>query len=140
MTNMMSFAESTDKMTTGDAFGLGGSVTVLGVTVVFLALVALIFITWLYPIITKAILSKSAERKANKNAVKETVAATPKKEVPAPIQTADDTQLIAVIAAAVAASLGTSSNGIVIRSIRRSASTVPAWGKTGRQEQVYNRF
>ncbi len=51
----------------------------------------------------------------------------------------DDT-LIAVITAAVALSLGTSSNGIVIKSIRRTGQIAPVWGVRGRIEQVFNRL
>ncbi len=53
---------------------------------------------------------------------------------------ADDLALIAVIAAAIAAALGTSANGIVIRSIKRTGRNVPEWGARGRLEQISNRF
>lgn len=52
----------------------------------------------------------------------------------------DDPALIAVIAAAVAAYLGTSQNGIVIRSLRRSTSSTPKWGREGRAEQLCQQF
>jgi|AGTN01.2.fsa_nt_gi hypothetical protein len=52
----------------------------------------------------------------------------------------NDAQLIAVIAAAIAASLGTSSNGIVIRSLKRSRSNTPKWGAEGRAGQIYHQF
>lgn len=134
---------------------LGGSVTLLGILVVFLALTALILITMLYPKITNALLKKSAarkaaraERKAAKLAAKEAVvigdkdvnvaAMAPKQEVKE--SAIDNQELIAVITAAIAASMGTSSNGITIKSLRRSRTNAPAWGREGRNEQVYNRF
>lgn len=52
----------------------------------------------------------------------------------------DDTALIAVIAAAIAASLGTSPNGIVIRSLKRSRTSTPKWGVAGREQQIYHQF
>lgn len=52
---------------------------------------------------------------------------------------ADDLELIAVISAAIAASLGTQSN-IVIRNIRRIDDMTPTWGKAGRSEAMANRF
>lgn len=134
---------------------LGGSVTLLGILVVFLALTALILITMLYPKITNALLKKSAarkaaraERKTAKLAAKEAVvigdkdvnvaAMAPKQEVKE--SAIDNQELIAVITAAIAASMGTSSNGITIKSLRRSRTNAPAWGREGRNEQVYNRF
>lgn len=134
---------------------LGGSVTLLGILVVFLALTALILITMLYPKITNALLKKSAarkaaraERKAAKLAAKEAVvigdkdvnvaAMAPKQEVKE--SAIDNQELIAVITAAIAASMGTYSNGITIKSLRRSRTNAPAWGREGRNEQVYNRF
>lgn len=52
----------------------------------------------------------------------------------------EDAALIAVIAAAIAASLGTSTNGIVIRSLRRNCTSTPKWGIAGREQQIYHQF
>lgn len=52
----------------------------------------------------------------------------------------DDHALVAVIAAAIAATLGTSTNGIVIKSIKRTGHNLPDWGARGRLEQISNRF
>ncbi len=52
----------------------------------------------------------------------------------------EDAALIAVIAAAIAASLGTSANGIVIRSLKRSHTSTPKWGVAGREQQIYHQF
>ena len=145
-------AESTPPpMTTGEALGLGGSVTLIGVLIVFAALVCLIFITWLYPKIALPLIGKSTAWKANraeKKAAKQAAKAMKGQPVPAEsapetavsAKSADDPALIAVITAAIAASMGTSTNGIMIRSLRRSRLSTPAWGQEGRNEQVYNRF
>lgn len=132
----------------GEALGYGGSVTLLGVSIVFLGLFSLIIITWLYPKIAKVLIDKSSVIKANK-AIKKAAKLTAKKSVVVceikntnkiAEQTMNDKELIAVITAAIAASMGASSNGITIRSLRRSRSNAPAWGLEGRNEQVYNRF
>lgn len=151
----VSLAADYSQMSASDSLGLGGSVTLLGVLVVFLALVALIIITMLYPKIATALINKStamkaarAEKKAVKLAAKKAdgisvsdanvPAMTSKEE--AEESTMDNQELIAVITAAIAASMGTSSNGIMIKSLRRSRTNAPAWGREGRNEQVYNRF
>lgn len=52
-------------------------------------------------------------------------------------ETGED-ELVAVIAAAVAAYMGR--NNLVVRSIRRLESHTPEWGRTSRQEQMLNRL
>ena len=125
----------------GEKALLGGGVTAIGLAVVFLALGALIFITYLYPKIVQKLLTgepKSKKEKARKSDRKaETVSAAPVKSA---AKAQDDTALIAVITAAVAASLGAPTNGIVIKSISRAVQNAPAWGKRGRTEQIYNRL
>ena len=51
-----------------------------------------------------------------------------------------DAALIAVIAAAVASCMGTSANGIVIRSLRRCRPSTPKWGVAGREQQIYHQL
>ena len=148
-------------MSVWERLGLGGSVTVLGIAIVFLGLVLLIFITWLYPKIAKSLISwwagvkeRRASRKAERQLAKQQRKEVKKAEKMAPAKAEEpavDTpatlpadehspELIAVIAAAVAACQGTSSNGIVIRSLRRAQSTTPVWGASSRIEQVNNRL
>lgn len=50
-----------------------------------------------------------------------------------------DAELIAVIAAAVAATLGTDESGFVVRSYRRLKNSKPSWNRAGRFEQL-NRY
>ena len=59
---------------------------------------------------------------------------------------ADNGELIAVIAAAIAATMeaeaavgGKKANDFVVRSIRR-VNNAPAWNRAGREEQVYSRM
>ena len=139
----------------GSDLVLGFGVAGLGLTVVFSALILLILITFLYPKFLKAVLPVYAAERAEKKAARklsgqqseaasasvkqaESVKSLTNADMPASYET--DPALIAVITAAVAASLGKTSNGIVIKSLRRSHTNVPAWGNSGRIEQVTNRL
>jgi Na+-transporting methylmalonyl-CoA/oxaloacetate decarboxylase gamma subunit len=142
---MNEFFDFPNRLPTGEAWGLGGSVTALGVVVVFVALALLILLTFAYPkffgwlLPTPAQKAKAAEKKAAKRQAKAqkktAIVSNNSTELIASAAPADDTALIAVITAAIANSLGTSSNGIRIRSLRRSGSSTPAWGQEGRYEQ-----
>ncbi len=146
-------------MTVLESLGLGGSVMILGLAIVFFGLVSLIFITWLYPKFVNAVFPKVAAAKARKAVkkaerllekqqkkelkviqVSETKKAETKAAVSAPVTNVTDPALIAVITAAIAASLGRSTNGIVIKSLRRSRPSLPAWGTSARIEQISNRL
>jgi sodium pump decarboxylase gamma subunit len=52
----------------------------------------------------------------------------------------DEEELVAVIAAAVAASLNVSAYDLNIKSIRRVPPYTPVWNKMGRQQQLMNRL
>jgi Na+-transporting methylmalonyl-CoA/oxaloacetate decarboxylase gamma subunit len=142
-----------NKLPFSEALGLGGSVAFLGIAIVFIGLVLLIIITMIYPKILTWLLPISARRKEKRTVIKAAKKlakaqikaakkATPIEEVlaksitptAAPVKNpTDDGALIAVLTAAVAAAMGTSSNGIKIRSFRRT--NTPAWGKEGKIEQ-----
>jgi sodium pump decarboxylase gamma subunit len=55
-------------------------------------------------------------------------------------ETEEDEDLIAVITAAIAASLNTSIHNIVVQNIVRVPDDTPAWAKSGRIEQMNARF
>ena len=102
--------------TTGEKMAKAGMNTLMGMGVVF---VVLIFISWVIGMF-KYISVFEAKMKA-KNAPAPAAAPAP---VAAPVveeeEYVDDTELISVIAAAIAASEGkTSANGLVVRSIKR---------------------
>ena len=162
---MLSFSNTTSAAVTSgngrtalESLGLGGAVMVLGLAIVFIGLVSLIFITRLYPKFVNAVFPKvvaakarKAEKKAKKLLAKQQnkqlnikpVSENKKvetKAVAAPVSEENDPALIAVITAAIAASLGTSSNGIVIKSLRRTRPALPAWGASARIEQISNRL
>jgi len=126
----------------GEALGTGGSVIVFGLAIVFVALGSLILITYVYPKISKMLTGRQPKERESNKACKsarksEAVSAAPHAQA---AKAADDTALIAAITAAVAASLGTSPNGILIKSISRARQNIPAWGRSGRSEQIYSRF
>jgi len=52
----------------------------------------------------------------------------------------DDEELIAVIAASIAASLGVRVPEINIKSIKRIPQRTPIWGQAGRQELIYRKL
>lgn len=104
----------------------------LGMAVTF----AVLLFLWFCIALISSILTK-AENK--------TVKSEKIEEVPAPVQAEiveadEDEELIAVIAAAVAASLDTSIHNIVVKNIVRVNDHSPSWAKTGRIEQMNTRF
>ena len=91
--------------------------TIMGLGTVFVILIMLIFLISLFQFIPG---SGAQEAKAKKKAAEEAASApTPAPVAAAPVQEADNSELIAVIAAAIAASEGTSTDGFVVRSIRK---------------------
>ena len=91
--------------------------TVMGLGTVFVILIMLIFLISLFQFIPG---SGAQEAKAKKKAAEDAAAApTPATVARSPVQEADNSELIAVIAAAIAASEGTSTDGFVVRSIRK---------------------
>ena len=90
--------------------------TLMGLGTVFVILIMLIFLISLFQFIPG---SGAQEAKAKKKAAEEAAAAPTPAPVAVPVQEADNSELIAVIAAAIAASEGTSTDGFVVRSIRK---------------------
>lgn len=115
--------------------GFGLIVTLIGMLTVFFGLVLLIGLIKLMENAT-ANLGKGG-KKAKKQAeapAPAPVAAPVVEEVPV----ADDSELIAVISAAVAMMMEDGS-AFTVRRVRR-VQNAPAWKKAGREEQVYSRF
>lgn len=114
----------------------GLSVALVGICTVFVGLVILIG------------LIKLMETVIHGTAKKESAPApAPVQAAPAPVveeePQEDEGELIAVIAAAVAAAMEAAGEeeptGFVVRSIRR-INNAPAWNRAGREEQVYSRM
>ena len=90
--------------------------TLMGIGTVFVMLVLLSLLISLFKFIPNPEAKKAAEAKAAKAAKEAEAAATP---VQAEENLADDGELVAVIAAAIAAAEGTTTDGFVVRSIRK---------------------
>ena len=117
-----------------EALSMGGKVTALGLTIVFSVLIILMIILFLFKVIFYKDPSKKKATKAAETAV-ESVKAMPKEEAKAV-----DEELIAVLTAAVAASLNTSTYNLKIKSYRRIDNKKPAWNMAGIRETIGNRF
>lgn len=92
--------------------------TLLGMGTVFVVLILIIFVIQAFALIPKiqAAFAKKEEPKAKEDAVDNTIAQIIEKE-----ELSDDTELVAVIAAAIAAYEGNATtDGFVVRSIRKS--------------------
>lgn len=99
--------------TTGEKMGKAGLNTVMCIAIVFLVLILISLIISCFKFLTVF-----ENRKAKKaEAVKEDAVVTQIEE--REVAQADDGELIAVIAAAIAAAEGTSTDGFVVRSIKR---------------------
>ena len=113
--------------------GGAGIVFLVGLGIVFIALVVIILILMLQALIfSKAGSGKKAEKKA--------AAPAP---APAPVQAAapaEDAAEIAAVIAAVVAMMSESGNGLKIRSIRRVGKNNTGWNESGRQEYLGTRY
>ena len=122
----------------GNNLGFGLTVTLIGIAIVFLGLTILI---GLIKLMEKATAYLGKGGKGGKKAKKQAEAPAPA-PVAAPVveevPVADDSELIAVISAAVAMMMEDGS-AFTVRRVRR-VQNAPAWQKAGREEQVYSRF
>ena len=122
----------------GNKLGFGLIVTLIGIAIVFLGLTILI---GLIKLMEKATANLGKGGKGGKKAKKQAEAPAPA-PVAAPVveevPVADDSELIAVISAAVAMMMEDGS-AFTVRRVRR-VQNAPAWQKAGREEQVYSRF
>ncbi|WP_432407839.1 OadG family protein [Wukongibacter sp. M2B1] len=116
-------------MSLGEKLLASGTVAILGMAITFVVLMIL----WgLIIMMTKFVASQKKE------AVQVAKAPAPAPK-PAPIEAEEDNEeLVAVITAAIAASLNTSTHNIVVRNIVRVADSTPAWGRAGRIDQMNN--
>lgn len=118
--------------------GFGLIVTLIGMLTVFFGLVLLI---GLIKLMENATANLGKGGKKSKKSKKQAEAPAPA-PVAAPVveevPVADDSELIAVISAAVAMMMEDGS-AFTVRRVRR-VQNAPAWQKAGREEQVYSRF
>ena len=120
-----------------EALGMGGMVTGLGMVIVFSVLATLMVILMLFKVIFARNTASDSLPKA------EEIQPAPASTVPAAAAKKDDMdeeELIAVLTAAVAASLNTSTYNLKIKSYRRIDNKKPAWNKAGIRETINSRF
>ncbi len=119
MTNQTASANWDIKYPMSKLMTQAGLNTLMGLGIVFLALIFLSFLIkqmhWIPEIMDKKAAEKAAAEKAAAPAP--VVTAEPEPEV---LEEEDDEELVAVIAAAIAAFEGTSTDGFVVRSIRKA--------------------
>ena len=107
-------------------------VILLGMGITFVALILIWALTALMSRIIKAV------EGGTKPAVTE--APKPKAPVAVAVKEEEDEALIAVITAAIAASLNTSMHNIVVTNITRINDETPVWGRAGRSDVMNSRF
>ena len=104
---------------TGEILEKAGLNTLLGMGTVFIVLIFISLIISLFKYIPAI---ENALKKKPKEVEKEVVEAPVVEEISEEQDMTDDTELVAVIAAAIAAAEGTTTDGFVVRSIRRRPS------------------
>ena len=124
-----------------EALETGGATTLIGLAIVFSVLVILMIVLMLF----KVIFYKDPKKQAAKEATQ--VSVTAGADGPTAVYTTeksetdmDEDELIAVLTAAVAASLNTSTYNLNIKSYRRIDKKAPAWNRAGVSETINNRF
>jgi sodium pump decarboxylase gamma subunit len=111
-------------------------VTLFGMTVVFLVLIALWgILSMMRPLFGR----KKNQTNSNEASDKLNPAMAEAAVESSNLETVDEDELAAVIAAAINACLGGQSN-LIIRKITRVGDSTPIWGQIGRHEQTLNRL
>jgi sodium pump decarboxylase gamma subunit len=130
-------AETFSQMSMSDKLLATGYVILLGVGITF---IALLLIWWITILMSKTV--QKLEAKTNLTEVKAKSAQKPAQSPPPLVVSSvdDDSELIAVISAAIAASLNTTVQSIRVSNIRRISDATPTWGKSGRNDVMNARF
>ena len=116
-----------------EKLGYGGITTVIGLIIVFVGLIIIVLALYLMSSVFKRIDRKKAEKAAQAAPAAPEPEAAPAPAVEAPTEEANDDELIAVIAAAVATFCAQSgTQDVRIKSVRR----VSSWKNVARSEQI----
>lgn len=111
----------------------GGTVTLLGILIVFVCLILIIVLITVMSWIMKP--RKKEETKAVEKFEEKIHEPLPEM----PVVDVENVELVAVLTAAVAAFMQDSTSKLVVRSYRR-VSPDSAWARAGRNAQIYNKF
>ena len=118
-------------MSLQEALATGGETTALGLSIVFSVLIILMLVL---------MVMEKIFYKKDKGAPAAAPAPAPAPAAAAPAAPVDDAELIAVLTAAVAASLNTSTYNLKIKSYRRVGTSSPAWRRAGINDTINTRF
>lgn len=109
---------------------IGIETTLLGMVVVFATLILLYGLLALF----KVLFYKESKQSPAKSVL-------PTEPIVEQVEDqSSDEELVAVITAAIAASLGRSADSLVVRSIYRVPQSTPAWGRVGVETQMGQRL
>ena len=96
-----------------DRMGRAGLNTLLGLGMAFFVLILVMFVIMLFPLFFREKKAAPSRAELTEKAIDKTISQIEEHEAQ------DDSELVAVIAAAIAAYEGSSADGVVIRSIRK---------------------
>jgi sodium pump decarboxylase gamma subunit len=121
-----------------DILGSGSKVMILGLAAVFLALAIIVLVI---NILNKAVNKEAATEKKDKDInVEDNKLDEKQSTVTIDNEVTDDSELIAVITAAVAASLNRSTHNIIVRRVERIRGNRSQWNKAGRYEHLSSKL
>lgn len=129
-------ADTFVQMSMSEKLAATGYVIVLGMGITFIALILIWWVT--------VLMSKTIQKLEGNTTITEAKAPTVQSQVVVNAlnnqSVEDEEALIAVISAAIAASMNTSVQNIRVANIRRIADSTPTWGKSGRSDVMNARF
>lgn len=126
-------------MSLAEALGEGLQVTVIGLIIVFSVLIILMLVMMLMKVIFYKPQNDAKTAQKPPAPAPAPVSAAPA-PAPAVQNSVDEGELVAVLTAAIAASLNTSTYHLNIKSYRRIENTSPAWNKAGLRDVIDARF
>lgn len=132
-------------VTLSEALSTGGLVTGVGIGIVFSVLIILMGVLYLFKLIfgrqpkAEKTPKPAKQKTAKPTAVKDDELVAVIAAAAAASETEDE-ELIAVLTAAVAASLNTSTYNLRIKSYRRIRDDRPSWNREGLRENIESRF
>lgn len=124
-----------EKMTTSEKMTAAFHATILGMGITFAALI----IIWGLTVVLKKVVN-SIENKGDTQIKVIKTKVNNKIEIEEAYEENNDEELIAVISAAIASSLKTSVDNIIVRNIVRVADDTPTWGVVARINQINSRL
>ena len=132
----MKLASELANMSPGEKFLASLQVTIFGMAIVFVVLFVLFLVIKLLELLLHKTDSKSKDKEEKQKAVAVAQVGSAEDRTE---ETREDEELVAVITAAIAASLHTSTHNILVKNIVRIADETPNWGKLGRIQQINTR-